>query len=130
MNQTGKTMRFYVEIVQTWKECGPLVIPNRSPDSVKEGLSCEVLPYTRYAWEKLDTNEKGELILDYKRLDAFRLEDHVAIVTGAGAGIGRGIAELFAHAGAAVVVSDLKDQAAGEVAQGIKDAGGKAVAVA
>ena len=41
-------------------------------------------------------------------LNAFRLEDQVAIVTGAGAGIGRAIAELFGKAGAKVVVSDLK----------------------
>jgi len=63
-------------------------------------------------------------------LDAFKLEGHVAIITGSGAGIGRGIAELFAQAGAAVVVSDLKEQTAGAVAQGIKDAGSKAIAVA
>ena len=39
-------------------------------------------------------------------LDRFGLLDQVAIVTGAGAGIGKAIAELFAAAGAAVVVSD------------------------
>ncbi len=63
-------------------------------------------------------------------LDAFQLEDQVAIVTGGGAGIGRGIAELFAQAGAAVVVSDLKEETAAVVAEGIKAKGGKAIAVA
>lgn len=60
----------------------------------------------------------------------FRLDGQVAVVTGAGAGIGRAIAETFAAAGAAVMVSDLKAGTAGAVAQAITDKGGQAAALA
>ncbi len=58
------------------------------------------------------------------------LHDDVALVTGAGAGIGRAIALLFAEAGAAVVVSDLKAEAAEAVASEITAAGGRALGIA
>jgi len=59
-----------------------------------------------------------------------RLQGKTAIVTGAAAGIGRGIADLFAKHGARVALADRDLDAARRAEQEIRAAGGEALAVA
>ena len=64
-----------------------------------------------------------------KEQEAMRFEGRVALVTGAGSGIGRASATLFAQEGAAVGVLDRQEAAARETVSQITDAGGRAVAL-
>lgn len=59
----------------------------------------------------------------------FDFSDRVAIVTGSGGGIGRAYAEALAASGASVLVADIADERAADVAAGIRTIGGQAEAV-
>jgi NAD(P)-dependent dehydrogenase (short-subunit alcohol dehydrogenase family) len=61
---------------------------------------------------------------------ADRLKDKTALITGAGMGIGREAALLFAREGARVVIGDLDERAGRETADQVEAAGGQALAVA
>ena len=60
----------------------------------------------------------------------FDLSDDVAVVTGAGRGIGEGIANTLAEAGAAVVCAARRGDEVEAVAAGIRSRGGRAIALA
>jgi len=54
------------------------------------------------------------------------LQNHIAVVTGAGSGIGRAIASGYAREGARMVLLDVNEKSASEAAREIRDGGGKA----
>jgi NAD(P)-dependent dehydrogenase (short-subunit alcohol dehydrogenase family) len=58
-----------------------------------------------------------------------RLQDKVAIITGAGGGMGRVAAQVFANEGAKVVVAEFGEAAGRETVQGVEAAGGEATFV-
>lgn len=59
----------------------------------------------------------------------FRLEKKIALITGAGSGIGREIALLYARQGASVVVADIREEAAAQVVREIAQEQGTARAL-
>ena len=58
------------------------------------------------------------------------MSDRVAIVTGAGQGMGRAVAMRLSADGARVIANDVNEEAAARTARGLQDAGGEAIAVA
>ena len=58
-----------------------------------------------------------------------RLDNKVAIITGAGSGIGQVEALMFAKEGASVVIADINSEAGKETAEMVEGIGGKAVSI-
>lgn len=82
------------------------------PEQVKCGIGIELIFFH---------------LLKYKFMKS--LENKVAIVTGAGSGIGKAICLLFAKEGAKIAVSDISEKAGNETVSEIKDGGGSAIFV-
>ena len=71
--------------------------------------------------KEISVESKSEAVID--------LSGKLAIVTGAGRGIGAAIAEAFARAGADLVIADINEDSARKIAERMEQIGRKALAV-
>jgi 3-hydroxybutyrate dehydrogenase len=69
-------------------------------------------------------------VLQDMEIEAMRLKDKVAVVTGAASGIGKEIARTFARAGAKIAIADLDVAGAELAAAELKRDGAQAIALA
>lgn len=58
-----------------------------------------------------------------------RLKNKVAVITGAGQGIGKVFASAFAAEGARIVIADVNSGAGEAAAKAVRDEGGEAIAI-
>src|ERR1700674_4682839 len=85
-------------------------------------------PTSRSGWARSFTTiwPDGRL---FEKDNAMRLQDKVAIITGAASGIGKEIAIVFAREGAKVAIADLNEKAADATAKEIDSSGKRAIGV-
>ena len=77
------------------------------------------------AFYGMNSDERGTTVTK----NDFMLDGDVAVITGAGSGIGEGTAHVLAKAGARVVCAGRREEAIERVASAIRDEGGEAIAV-
>jgi hypothetical protein len=92
-------------------------------------LGCDVsrLAYRQSTMQEVGHKPVGKTTHRVENQDAgMRLQDKVAVITGAGQGIGRAYALRFAQEGARVVLADIQEDNARRVAQEVRPAAARA----
>lgn len=102
--------------------------PRSTNKDIKGKTMREKMVLTQEKKAQLDIKDWSKKQEEMMRVDKLKLKDKVAIITGAGSGIGRVTAELFAKEGAKVVAADIDTKGIEETVADVEKNGGEAFA--